>query len=138
MKSDSISIKSQRSIFNENGDLGRIIEMAFWDTGRFYTPQYQISTLNSQGDVKYDIEAEKLSLDIVSIITPSMNPSARPLKKPVPVKGILLLQRNFVYNFDYYHCHSNFLGMEERQRISTRNQFIHTTRPCENCQKSTI
>ena len=89
VKGDSISIRSQRSIFTDKGEVGRIIEMTFWDTGRFYTPQYQISILNNQGDVKYDIEAEKLLLDIVSIITPSMNPVARPLKKPVPVKGIL-------------------------------------------------
>ena len=89
VKGDSISIRSQKSIFTDKGELGKIIEMTFWDTGRFYTPQYQISILNNQGDVKYDIEAEKLSLDIVSIITPSMNPGVRPIKKPVPVKGIL-------------------------------------------------
>ena len=33
-------------------------------------PQYQISILNDQGNVKYDLEAEKLSLEIVSIISP--------------------------------------------------------------------
>ncbi len=89
VKGDSISIRSQRPIFTDKGEVGRIIEMTFWDTGRFYTPQYQISILNDKGDIKYDIEAEKLFLDIVSIITPSMKPGARPLKKPVPVKGIL-------------------------------------------------
>ena len=89
VKGDSISIRSQRAIFTDKGEVGRIIEMTFWDTGRFYTPQYQISILNDKGDIKYDIEAEKLFLDIVSIITPSMKPGARPLKKPVPVKGIL-------------------------------------------------
>ena len=89
VKGDSISIRSQRPIFTDKGEVGRIIEMTFWDTGRFYTPQYQISILNENGDIKYDIEAEKLFLDIVSIITPSVKPGARPLKKPVPVKGIL-------------------------------------------------
>ena len=89
VKGDSISIRSQRSIFTDKGEVGRIIEMTFWDTGRFYTPPYQISILNNQGDVKYDLEAEKLFLDIVSVITPSINAVVRPLKKPVPVKGIL-------------------------------------------------
>ena len=89
VKGDSISIRSQRPIFTDKGEVGRIIEMTFWDTGRVYTPQYQISILNDKGDIKYDIEAEKLFLDIVSIITPSVKPGARPLKKPVPVKGIL-------------------------------------------------
>ena len=89
VKGDSISIRSQRSIFTDEGEVGRIIEMTFWDTGRFYTPQYQISILNNQGDVKYDLEPEKLFLDIVSVIKPSMNAVVRPIKKPVQVKGIL-------------------------------------------------
>ena len=88
IEGDSISIRSQRSIFTDKGEVGKIIEMAFWDTGRFYTPQYQISILNNQGDTKYDLEVEKLSLDVVSVISSSDNKSARPLKKPVPVTGI--------------------------------------------------
>ena len=89
LNGDSITIRSQKSIFTDKGEVGRIIEMTFWDTGTFFTPQYQISILNNKGDVKYDIEPEKLSLDIVSIITSSMNSDTRPLKRPVPVKGIL-------------------------------------------------
>ncbi len=89
LKSDSISIRSQRSIFTDKGEVGKIIEMTFWDTGRYYTPQYQISILNNQGDVKYNLEVEKLLLEIVSVITPSMNADVRPIKKPVPVSGIL-------------------------------------------------
>ena len=88
LKGDSISIRSQQSMLTDKGEVGRIIEIAFWDTGRFYTPQYQISILNDQGNVKYDLEAEKLSLEIVSIISPSMNQDVRPLKKPVPVRGL--------------------------------------------------
>jgi hypothetical protein len=89
VEGDSISIRSQRSILTNDGEVGKIIEMTFWDTGRFHTPQYQISVLNDQGDFKYDIETEKLSLNIVSIITPLMDKAVRPLKKPVPVKEIL-------------------------------------------------
>ncbi len=88
LKGDSISIRSQQSILTDKGEVGKIIEIVFWDTGRFYTPQYQISILNDQGNVKYDLEAEKLSLEIVSIISPSMNQDVRPLKKPVPVRGL--------------------------------------------------
>ena len=88
LKGDSISIRSQRSILTDKGELGKVFEIAFWDTGRFHTPQYQISILNNEGDVKYDIEVEKLYLDIVSVINPTMDKIARPIKKPVPVKGI--------------------------------------------------
>ena len=48
LKGDSISIRSQKSIFTDKGEVGRIIEMTFWDKGRFYTPQYQISILNDK------------------------------------------------------------------------------------------
>ena len=89
VKGDSLSIRSQRLIFTDKGEVGKIIEMTFWDTGRFYTPHYQISILNNEGAIKYDIEAEKLSLEIISIITSSMNANVRPVKKPIPVKGIL-------------------------------------------------
>ena len=88
LKGDSISIRSQQSILTDKGEVGKIIEIVFWDTGRFYTPQYQISILNDQGNVKYDLEAEKLSLEIVSVISTSMNQDVRPLKKPVPVRGL--------------------------------------------------
>tara|TARA_B100000287_G_scaffold385774_1_gene393173 strand:+ start:464 stop:1336 length:873 start_codon:yes stop_codon:yes gene_type:complete len=86
---DTISIRSQKSIFTEKGEVGKIIEMTFWDTGRFYTPHYQISILNNDRDIKYNLEVEKLPIEIVSVITPSMNASARPVKAPVPIKGIL-------------------------------------------------
>ncbi|MBH15383.1 MAG: hypothetical protein CL871_04595 [Cytophagia bacterium] len=89
VKGDSISIRSQRSIFTDKGEVGRIIEITFWDTGRFHTPEYQISVLNKEREVKYKIGVEKLSLDIVSVIAPSMNAVPRPVKQPVPVKGIL-------------------------------------------------
>ena len=88
IKGDSISIRSQRSILTDKGELGKVFEIAFWDTGRLHTPQYQISILNNEGDIKYDIEVEKLYLDIVSVINPQIDKIARPIKKPVPVKGI--------------------------------------------------
>ena len=81
LKGDSISIRSQQSIFTDKGEVGKIIEIAFWDTGRFYTPQYQISILNDQGNVKYDLEAEKLSLEIVSIISTINESRRKALKK---------------------------------------------------------
>ena len=89
IKSESISIRSQRSIFTDKGEIGKIIEMTFWDTGTFYTPEYQISILNKEMNVEYNLELEKLPLNIISVITPSMNAGLRPIKKPVPVKGLL-------------------------------------------------
>ena len=125
LKGDSISIRSQRSIITDRGEIGRIIEMSFWDTGRFYTPQYQISILNDQGNVKYDLEAKRLSLDIVSIISPSMNQVARPLKKPVPVKGLLPLRQMFLIILIFVIFIAIFWVWKKRLKIINQKR-IHT------------
>ena len=46
LKGDSISIYSQRLIFNDELAIGKIIQIAFWDTGRFYTPSYYVNVLD--------------------------------------------------------------------------------------------
>ena len=89
LKGDSISIYSQRLIFDDELVIGRIIEIAFWDTGRFYTPSYYVNILDSQGNIDHDIEIEKVAIDIVSVLTSLSEVKARPVKGPVVVKGVI-------------------------------------------------
>ena len=89
LKGDSISIYSQRLIFYDELAIGRIIEIAFWDTGRFYTPPYYVNVLDSQGNIDHDIEIEKVAIDIVSVLTSLSEVKARPVKGPVVVKGVI-------------------------------------------------
>ena len=89
LKGDSISIYSQRLIFDDELAIGRIIEIAFWDTGRFYTPSYYVNVLDPQGNVDYDIEMEKVAIDIVSVLTPLSDVKVRPVKGPVAVKAVI-------------------------------------------------
>ena len=89
LKGDSISIYSQRLIFNDELAIGRIIEIAFWDTGRFYTPSYNVNVLDLQGNVHHDIEIEKVAIDIVSVLESLNEVTARPVKGPIAVKGVI-------------------------------------------------
>ena len=89
LKGDSISIYSQRLIFNDELVIGRIIEIAFWDTGRFYTPSYYVNVLDLQGNVDHDIEIEKVAIDIVSVLESLNEVTARPVKGPIAVKGVI-------------------------------------------------
>jgi len=87
---DSLSIYSQKLIFNNNKEIiGRTIEIAFWDTGRFYTPVYFVNVLNHQGNFIYDLEIEKTPIDIISVLESLEDLNARPVKGPVPVPGII-------------------------------------------------
>ena len=89
LKGDSISIYSQRLIFDDELVIGRIIEIAFWDTGRFYTPLYYVNVLDPQGNVDQDIEIEKIAIDIVSVLTSLSDVKVRPVKGPVAVKVVI-------------------------------------------------
>ena len=89
LKGDSISIYSQRLIFDDELAIGRIIEIAFWDTGRFYTPSYYVNVLDPQGNVDHDIEMEKVAIDIVSVLTSLSDVKVRPVKGPVAVKAVI-------------------------------------------------
>jgi len=89
LKGDSISIYSQRLIFDDELVIGRIIEIAFWDTGRFYTPSYYVNVLDPQGNVDQDIEIEKVAIDIVSVLASLSDVKVRPVKGPVAVKVVI-------------------------------------------------
>ena len=89
LKGDSISIYSQRLIFNDELAIGRLIEIAFWDTGRFYTPSYYVNVLDIQGNVDHDIEIKKVAIDIVSVLESLNEVTARPIKGPIAVKGVI-------------------------------------------------
>ncbi len=88
LKGDSLSLYSQKLIFNNNKEvIGRVIELAFWDTGRFYTPLYFVNVLDQQGNISYNVETEKIPIDIISVLESLNDLNARPVKGPVPVTG---------------------------------------------------
>lgn len=89
IEGDSISIYSQKLIFDDNEIIGRTIEIAFWDTGSFYIPSYIVNVLDEKKEFIYNLETEKILIKVISILESLDDSSARPVKGPVAVNGII-------------------------------------------------
>lgn len=85
---DTISIRNQ-SLIHENGKLTGIqFELMAWDTGSFSTPEYQVDIMNDDGSRNYSLTVEKLYFKVHSILATADAEDFRPIKGPVPVKGV--------------------------------------------------
>jgi len=85
IKGDSISIYSQKLIFDDNEIIGRTIEIAFWDTGSFHIPPYIVNVLDENKKFRYNLETEKIPIKVISILESLDDASFRPVKGPVAV-----------------------------------------------------
>ena len=85
---DTISIRNQ-SLIHENGKLTGIqFELMAWDTGSFSTPEYQVYIMHDDGSRNYSLTVEKLNFKVRSILATADAEDFRPIKGPVPVKGV--------------------------------------------------
>ncbi len=85
---DTISIRNQ-SLIHENGKLTGIqFELMAWDTGSFSTPEYQVYIMHDDGSRNYSLTVEKLYFKVHSILATADAEDFRPIKGPVPVKGV--------------------------------------------------
>ena len=86
---DTITIRNQ-GLIDEDGLLNRILfEIITWDTGQFVTPDYSIDILNPDGTLDFSLETEPISFSISSILAATDQTDFRPIKGPVPVKGVI-------------------------------------------------
>ena len=78
------------SNIDEDGILSGIqFEIMPWDTGQFVTPDYSIDILNLDGTLDFSLKAESISFSISSILAATDQTDFRPIKGPVPVKGVI-------------------------------------------------
>jgi len=85
---DTISIRNQ-SLIHENGKLSGIeFELMAWDTGHFVLPNYAVNVLNEDGTIQFSLETNQVGFSIQSILSETEASDFRPIKGPVPVKGI--------------------------------------------------
>jgi len=85
---DTISMRSQ-TLIHKNGKLTGIeFEIMAWDTGQFVTPDYAINILKEDGSVDFSLSATPIPFSVGSILAVAENQDFRPIKGPVPVKGI--------------------------------------------------
>ena len=89
VENDTLSIISQQDIIEDNIIIGRSFRIAFWETGKFYTPSYYVKVLKKHNNKGYQIEAEKLLIHIKSVIVSGDSVKVRPIKSPIKVSRVI-------------------------------------------------
>jgi len=89
LQNDSVSVRTQKLLYNKGSVTGINFELVFWDTGKFQTPEYQVDILNDSNTVISSITPEPIELTILSLLATTGNSDFRPITGPVPVRSVL-------------------------------------------------
>ena len=92
LQNDTVSVRTQKLLYNKGIVTGITFELVFWDTGKFQTPEYQVDILNDSDTVISSIAPEPIELTILSLLTTTENSDFRPIKGPVPVRSVFPLR----------------------------------------------
>ena len=89
IENDSISILSQENIVEDNKITGQRFKISYWEIGEFYTPNYFVKVRNENDKEDFIIEAERILLNIESLLGQNDSIKTRPLKGPVKVSRVI-------------------------------------------------
>ena len=89
IENDSISILSQENIIEDNKITGQRFKISYWEIGEVYTPDYFIKVIHEKEKEDFTIEAERILLNIKSVLAENDSIKARPLKGPVKVSRVI-------------------------------------------------
>ena len=92
LQDDTVSVRTQKLLYNKGIVTGITFELVFWDTGKFQTPEYQVDILNDSDTVISSIAPEPIELTILSLLTTTGNSDFRPIKGPEPVRSLFPLR----------------------------------------------
>jgi len=92
LQNDTVSVRTQKLLYNKGIVTGITFELVFWDTGKFQTPAYQVDIINDSDTVISSIAPEPIELTILSLLTTTGNSDFRPIKGPVPVRSVFPLR----------------------------------------------
>ena len=92
LQDDTVSVRTQKLLYNKGIVTGITFELVFWDTGKFQTPAYQVDILNDSDTVISSIAPEPIELTILSLLASTGNTDFRPIKGPVPVRSLFPLR----------------------------------------------
>ena len=92
LQNDTVSVRTQKLLYNKGIVTGITFELVFWDTGKFQTPAYQVDILNDSDTVISSIAPDPIELTILSLLTTTGNSDFRPIKGPVPVRSVFPLR----------------------------------------------
>ena len=89
IENDSISILSQENIIDNNIIKGQRFIISFWEIGDVYTPDYFVKVIDENEKEDFIIEAERILLNIKSVLAENDSIKIRPLKGPVKVSRVI-------------------------------------------------
>ena len=89
IENDSISILSQENIIEDNKITGQRFKISYWEIGEVYTPDYFVKVIDEKEKEDFIIEAERILLNIKSVLAENDSIKTRPLKGPVKVSRVI-------------------------------------------------
>ena len=89
IENDSISILSQENIIEDNKIIGQRFKISYWEIGEVYTPDYFVKVIDEKEKEDFIIEAERILLNIKSVLAENDSIKTRPLKGPVKVSRVI-------------------------------------------------
>ena len=88
-QNDSISILSKENIVEDNKITGQRFKISYWEIGEVYTPDYFVKVIDEKEKEDFVIEAERILLNIKSLLAENDSLKTRPLKGPVAVSRVV-------------------------------------------------
>ena len=132
LQDDTVSVRTQKLLYNKGIVTGITFELVFWDTGKFQTPAYQVDILNDSDTVISSIAPEPIELTIVSLLASTGNSDFRPIKGPVPVRSLFPLRLTVLGILAIFLIACIYWTWSQRINVKyQRNEYLTSKSPRE-------
>ena len=132
LQDDTVSVRTQKLLYNKGIVTGITFELVFWDTGKFQTPAYQVDILNDSDTVISSIAPEPIELTILSLLASTGNSDFRPIKGPVPVRSLFPLKSTVLGILAIFLIACIYWTWSQRINVKyQRNEYLTSKSPRE-------
>ena len=132
LQDDTVSVRTQKLLYNKGIVTGITFELVFWDTGKFQTPAYQLDILNDSNTVISSIAPEPIELTILSLLASTGNSDFRPIKGPVPVRSLFPLRLTVLGILAIFLIACIYWTWSQRVNVKyQRNEYLISKSPRE-------
>lgn len=136
LQDDTVSVRTQKLLYNKGIVTGITFELVFWDTGKFQTPAYQVDILNDSDTVISSIAPEPIELTILSLLASTGNSDFRPIKGPVPVRSLFPLRLTVLGILAIFLIACIYWTWSQRINVKyQRNEYLISKSPREKAMR---
>ncbi len=129
---NNLSIINQKSKFKDRTIIGKIFEIVCWDTGSFFTPNYSIDVLKSNGILDYKLKVKSNEFYVKSNLDNISNVDFRPMADPVPVKPVWPIKLIFVSILLVISIYFIFYLWKNREKVNfEKKSYLYLETPKE-------